>query len=172
MAQSLTIPLSIGTSRVGLTLRARLFDPDYQAITGYISDGFSEIGYGFYRWTYDWFPDFWQGTVIFEDADTAEIVFVVTLNPADFFSQSAIRSDDLSLTIFERRKPVSVGGNPFNWVELFGGRYLEPTAFEPDAATYRGNYYYNAITNRLYQKVITVHRPEQGVTRAHWKAIS
>jgi hypothetical protein len=55
-------------------------------------------------------------------------------------------------------------------VELKGGRVIEPTAFEPDARTYRGEYYYNAVSNALYRKIIT--KKEPGIIAAHWVKIS
>ncbi|MDB4490041.1 hypothetical protein N9045_00850 [bacterium] len=55
-------------------------------------------------------------------------------------------------------------------IELDGGKIIEPTAFEPDAATYRDTHYYNAKTNILYIKVIT--RQEPGVVVAHWQKVS
>lgn len=55
-------------------------------------------------------------------------------------------------------------------IELDGGKVIEPTAFEPDAATYRDTHYYNAKTNSLYVKVIT--RKEPGVVVAHWQRVS
>ncbi len=47
---------------------------------------------------------------------------------------------------------------------------IEPTAFEPDPRTHRDDYYYNAITNVLYKKVIT--RQEPGIIVAHWQPAS
>ncbi|MHA2401356.1 MAG: hypothetical protein ACXADH_00075 [Candidatus Kariarchaeaceae archaeon] len=55
-------------------------------------------------------------------------------------------------------------------IELDGGKIIEPTAFEPDAATYRDTHYYNAKTNTLYVKVIT--RNEPGIIVAHWQKVS
>lgn len=47
---------------------------------------------------------------------------------------------------------------------------MEPTAFEPDAATHRNDYYYNAVTNILYKKIIT--RKYRGTIAAYWQKIS
>lgn len=55
-------------------------------------------------------------------------------------------------------------------LELDGATIIEPTAFEPDPTTYRGEYYYNAITNILYRRVIV--RQEPGVVVAHWQRTS
>lgn len=69
------------------------------------------------------------------------------------------------------RRGIKKGGfNNIRFVELEGGRVIEPTAFEPDPRTYRGEYYYNAITNALYRKIVT--RREPGIVVAHWQKIS
>lgn len=69
------------------------------------------------------------------------------------------------------RQGLRGGGHTSVWMlERFGARLIIPTAFEPDAATYRGEYYYNAITNALYRRVIT--RKNDGVVVAHWQQVS
>lgn len=69
------------------------------------------------------------------------------------------------------RRGLKYGGfNNIRVVELDGGRIIEPTAFEPDPSTYRGEYYYNAVTNTLYRKIVI--RKEPGITVAHWKKVS
>ena len=72
--------------------------------------------------------------------------------------------------LFSRRGQHNGGFNNIRVVELDGGKIIEPTAFEPNANTYRGEYYYNAITNALYRKIIT--RKEPGIVVAHWQKIS
>jgi len=75
--------------------------------------------------------------------------------------------DDLA----KRRGLRSGGNNNTAWfLELDGATVIEPTAFEPDATTHRGEYYYHAIENVLYKKVIT--RKEPGITNAYWKRVS
>lgn len=56
-----------------------------------------------------------------------------------------------------RRNVDSLPGSgiPHRWVELFGGTLVEVTAFEPDPYTYRHLFYYNAITNIIYKRVVT-----------------
>jgi len=71
-----------------------------------------------------------------------------------------------------RRGAAGGGHNAHRYLEHHGAAILEPLEFEPDPATYRGHYYYNSRENRLYQKVITSHRPEQGIVVAHWKGVS
>lgn len=72
--------------------------------------------------------------------------------------------------LLDRRGVRKGGFNNIRFVELDGGRIIEPTAFEPDPRTYRGEYYYNAIENTLYRKIVT--RKEPGIVVAHWKKIS
>ena len=72
--------------------------------------------------------------------------------------------------LIARRGLKRTGESSVRFLELDGATVLEPTAFEPDAATYRGEYYYNAITNTLYRKVVV--RREPGVVVAHWQQTS
>ena len=76
--------------------------------------------------------------------------------------------DDLS----ERRGKQEVGHNPAWFLELGeeGAEILIPTAFEPDPNTHRDDYYYNAVTNTLYTKV--VNRSIDGIKVANWKKAS
>lgn len=67
--------------------------------------------------------------------------------------------------------PSSAGYDAFNHLELHGARMVEATAFEPDPKTYRGEYYYNVILNRLYRRILVGQRAD-GVIRAHWVACS
>lgn len=72
--------------------------------------------------------------------------------------------------LFERRGSPEPGHNPVWFIERRGGTIIEPTAFEPDPATYRHDFYYNAQTNTLYKKVVS--RRENGVVVAHWQKAS
>lgn len=78
---------------------------------------------------------------------------------SDFF-------DDLA----DRLGKPQTGHNPIWFLELEGAQVIIPTAFEPDPVTHRGQYYYNAITNSLYRKVIT--KDSAGIKTAHWQRIS
>lgn len=60
---------------------------------------------------------------------------------------------------------------PATFLELNGARIIEVTAFEPDAMTYRGEYYYNAILNRLYRRIITKSNGKK-IQKAHWVSCS
>lgn len=69
--------------------------------------------------------------------------------------------------VLSRRGPATVGGNPLNFLELYGAAMVEVTAFEPDPRTFRGEYYYNAVTDRLYRRIVTARRAD-GVIKAQW----
>lgn len=63
------------------------------------------------------------------------------------------------------------GGWNSSWfIELEGGKLIMPTAFEPDPNTHRDDYYYNAVTNTLYKKVVS--RKENGITVTTWQKTS
>ena len=68
-------------------------------------------------------------------------------------------------------KPKHIPG-PAHWLELNGATIIEPTKFEPDPDTYRGDYYYNTTTNRLYKKITSRKDKKTGITVAHWRGIS
>lgn len=73
--------------------------------------------------------------------------------------------------IFEKRGVASIGDIGLNFVELYGGSIIEPTAFEPDPITHRQEYYYNAINNILYRKVVSK-RDGNSVLQAYWQKVS
>ncbi len=70
----------------------------------------------------------------------------------------------------DRRGRPSPGHNSVWFLERFGATIVQPTAFEPDPATHRDDYYYNATTNALYKKVVS--RREPGIVVAHWQKMS
>lgn len=90
------------------------------------------------------------------------------ITPEDATSLS--KTNEFLEDLLSRRGIKKGGFNNIRFVELEGGRIIEPTAFEPDPRTHRGEYYYNAITNVLYRKIIT--RKEPGIIVAHWQKIS
>jgi hypothetical protein len=73
--------------------------------------------------------------------------------------------------IQSEHKPQHIPG-PAHWLELNGATVIEPTKFEPDPNTYRGDYYYNTTTNRLYKKIVSRRDKKTGVVVAHWKGVS
>jgi len=76
---------------------------------------------------------------------------------------------DFLTDLFARRGTPSPGHDPVWFLECFGATIIEPTAFEPDPSTHRDDFYYNAVTNALYKKVIS--RKEYGIV-AVWQKVS
>lgn len=74
------------------------------------------------------------------------------------------------IDLFARRGKVTPGFNPEWIIELEGAEIIAPTAFEPDPNTHRDQYYYNAATNTLNQKITTI--DTQGLPKSTWKRIS
>ena len=84
MAYTLDISLSLGTSKINLTLVANLVDSSGQTIGTDISTGFTEIGSGNYLWHYELFPDNFRGGIKFYDSNDMSTVLAFTaLNPED-----------------------------------------------------------------------------------------
>jgi hypothetical protein len=50
--------------------------------------------------------------------------------------------------------PTSVGISPLSWTTFFGSTPVEVIAFEPDATSFRGTYYYNSSLNILFKRVL------------------
>lgn len=86
MAQSLIIPISLGTSRTGLTLRAQLVDVAGANVGSPITTGFTEQDKGNYRWYYAGYADDFIGGVDFFDDGTDEFLVSTAINAADFGS--------------------------------------------------------------------------------------
>jgi hypothetical protein len=86
MAQTLNIPLALGSSKAGLNLRAQLFDDAGANVGAPVTTGFSERGGGSYVWHYAAFPDDFTGGVDFFDDETDEFMASTALNTADFGS--------------------------------------------------------------------------------------
>jgi hypothetical protein len=78
--------------------------------------------------------------------------------------------NDFLVDLFSRRLNEEIGGLGVRTVELYGGMVIEPTAFEPDPTTYRDEYYYNAISNALFKKIIV--RKEFSILSAYWQRVS
>jgi hypothetical protein len=95
MSYTLSIGVSLGSSKAGLTLRAKLLDTNGNAGSE-ISSGFVEIGSGNYLWTYDGFPDGFRGGVKFY-ASGAEgtVLAFCALNPQEV-EAAAIDPDDIA----------------------------------------------------------------------------
>jgi hypothetical protein len=75
---------------------------------------------------------------------------------ADSAETKIITQNDFLADLFSRRSKFSNSyGENVRFLELHGARIIEPTAFEPDPFTHRGDFYYNAVDNALYRKVKT-----------------
>lgn len=100
MAYSLTIPISLGTSKTGLTLAAQLYNPaDGSPIGSPITTGFVERVSGRYDWNSgSVLPDNQAVGVAFLSG-TDELASTV-LNPTDVYDIAAIKSklDSLNVT--------------------------------------------------------------------------
>ena len=75
--------------------------------------------------------------------------------------------DDLAI---RRMAPTAATNSNRLDVELNGGSYVEITSFEPDPATFRDDFYYNAVSNTLYKKIVVSQC--NGITSAFWKQAS
>jgi len=69
----------------------------------------------------------------------------------------------------QRRGYPTKGHAPIWELETHGATIIEPTAFEPDPLTHRNDYYYNAITNTLYRRIIIT---QDSFKSAYWKKVS
>jgi hypothetical protein len=69
--------------------------------------------------------------------------------------------------LFDRRTCRGGYEETVQFLRLHGAHVIEPTAYEPDPNTYRHGYYYNAVDNAVYRRVIDYQAP--GVTVAHWR---
>ncbi len=45
-----------------------------------------------------------------------------------------------------------VGGNPHQFIELYGGSLVKMSAYAPSPITFRDEHYYNTMENQLYKK--------------------
>lgn len=63
------------------------------------------------------------------------------------------------------------GWNTHWFNELFGANAVAIYTYAPNPATFRGEYYYNSMTNMLYKKIKLDWRPLEGIKIAKWKAI-
>ncbi|MDP1713058.1 MAG: hypothetical protein Q8K86_11460 [Candidatus Nanopelagicaceae bacterium] len=48
---------------------------------------------------------------------------------------------------------TTLGGLPHNWLELYGGTPVTMSMVEPDAETFRSDWYYNTVRNQLYKRL-------------------
>jgi len=65
----------------------------------------------------------------------------------------------------------SSGGNSMHLIELLGGAQASFSSYEPDASTFRGEYYYNTRLNVLFKKAKS-RNPDSYEITYYWKRIS
>lgn len=94
-------------------------------------------------------------------------------------SQPEVAYGPLELTraflsdLLVRRGTMTAGSYvPRQILEGTNAKFVPVTAFEPDPATCRSRYYYNAADNILYQRAFVINKPNKGKVVAVWKRIS
>lgn len=60
----------------------------------------------------------------------------------------------------------------FRLLETIGAQFVDILNYEPDAVTFRHEYYYHARQNVLYRRIWTVNKPLEGLQIAKWMKIS
>lgn len=78
MPRSLIVSLNLGTGFEGLQFYAQIVKADGTNLTSFISDGFAEIGGGYYLWDYSNFPENFRGGIKFYDQTDTDTVLVFT----------------------------------------------------------------------------------------------
>lgn len=86
---------------------------------------------------------------------------------ANFVICASSSIDDL----FARRKPITTGGNPINFVELVGGKDILYLWYQPDPITTRDQFWYDTRNNILYRK-FKIKEPVTGGDTFYWRQIS
>jgi hypothetical protein len=72
-------------------------------------------------------------------------------------SRINVQSDFMS-DLLERRKSKRIGRDPIWYLEQYGANIIKPVAFEPDANSHRGDFYYNSKENSLYRKTASINK--------------
>lgn len=109
MSYTSSISISLGKSKAGITLFARLFDTNGDDISSDISSGFAEIGQGNFLWTYDSFPDNFRGGVKFyNQADPLVVLAATSINPEELELVGKIQSDVQSIQAIVTTPPKEI----------------------------------------------------------------
>ncbi len=85
----------------------------------------------------------------------------------DYWPDGITDSTTLEILI-AKRNASQIGGTRTTLLQ--GIESIVVTAFEPDAVTFRGEYYYNAVSNLLFRKIIR--HNTNGLRLAFWQQIS
>jgi hypothetical protein len=99
MAYTLLIPINLGASQSGLTLKAQLY-ADGNTIGSEITTGFTEDGRGDYSWKYAAFPDGFRGIVKFYTGSL----------PGGYKARAAINPEEAENTDVKTSSVESGGG--------------------------------------------------------------
>ena len=76
MPKTLSVSINLGKDLSGKTLLAQVIKSNGESITSLISDGFYEVGSGYYIWEYSNFPeDFRGGIKFYEESDTSKVLY-------------------------------------------------------------------------------------------------
>jgi hypothetical protein len=99
MPKALTISLALGIGYEGIDLYAQVMRADGTNITSLLSDGFADLGQGFYLWDYSNFPENFRGGVkFFNQTNTSEILAFTDVNTStDCLPKSFVVSLNLGL---------------------------------------------------------------------------
>ena len=122
MAYTLSTLISLGKSKVSLSLSAQLFDTNGSNIGSYITSGFVEIGQGNYLWTYNGFPSGFRGGVkFFSQADYSTVLAASPINPEDAEYINSIYETVRSqkqIEIISTSSPIDIRSG-IRWIEKF-----------------------------------------------------
>lgn len=110
MSYTQNFSLSLGLGKAGLAdLRAQLVDSSGANSGSAITTGFSEIGTGFYLWTYDSFADGFRGGVKFySNAASSTILAFSAINPEEAENTDVKTSSRLASTDYTAPDNVSI----------------------------------------------------------------
>lgn len=81
MPKTMVISVNLGAGFAGLDLAAQIIKPNGTNVTSFVSDGFFEVGEGFYLWEYSNFPENFRGGVKFCDStDTSRVLSFIDIS--------------------------------------------------------------------------------------------
>lgn len=84
MADNIALSINLGSGFSGLSLYAQIIRPNGLNVTNLISEGFYEVGEGYYIWEYSNFPENFKGGVkIFNQNDTSKILTFIDISSKD-----------------------------------------------------------------------------------------
>lgn len=85
MPKTLVISINLGAGFAGLNLSAQIIRSNGSNVTSFISDGFYEVGEGYYIWEYSNFPELFRGGVKFYNQDdTSKVISFIDITTEDF----------------------------------------------------------------------------------------